>query len=207
VFGNNWDWVPDPTTPQPELAVTLRDASGEHHRLVLGRVNWKFWGLLHKLILPPDQPDPGHFWWGGDGNGRLDAPLVFTGIEARNLGNREPRKLYFDSAAFYYEPLPVVHYQPRPSKLPFPTSPDTILPSLSQPVRNEVVADAGGRAFRFVCAGDGAPLEYRYVPRTGTVPDRPGWRAGKRLGRPTPEWSGRWYRLRPPATWCGPRGG
>jgi hypothetical protein len=169
VFGNNWDWVPDPTTPQPEIAVTLRDATGQEHRLIVGRVNWKFWGLLHKRILPDAHTDDGHLFWGGDASGKIVAPAVFTGIEVRNCGNTAPRVLYFDSIGFYEEPPQIPQYKPIPAKLPFPTTPDTILPTCEKPVQLHLTRV--GDAWRCRAASPGDEIAWEYRPRTGTLSD------------------------------------
>ena len=169
VFGNNWDWVPDPTTPQPEIAVTLRDASGQEHRLEVGRVNWKFWGLMHKLILADGAKDVGHLYWGGNSDGKIKAPAVFTGIEVRNCGNTQPRVLYFDSVSFYQEAPQIPKYKPIPAKLPFPTTPDTILPSCETPVTVRVVRHGEGWEAR--ATGGDEEVTYNYNPKTGTLSD------------------------------------
>lgn len=191
VFGNNWAWVPDPSTPPVEIAVTVRDATGEEHRVSLGTVNWKFWGVLHKLIGADTTEDVSHHAWGGDRDGRLDFPAAFTGIEIRNCGNREPRVLYFESVAFYQEEAPKLTYQPIPERLPFPTTPDTILPSVLAPVRNTLRQE--GNAYVFTCAGEGEPLEYRYVPETGSLSDLT-CRRGEVSFRPA-EGAGLWWQV------------
>ncbi|MCX6360668.1 MAG: hypothetical protein NT029_12710 [Armatimonadetes bacterium] len=100
IFGNNWDWMPDPATPQVEIVLLVRDRTGETHRLPTGRVNWKFWGLLHRTVPAAPEADPGRSYQGGDRNGRLDGPAAFVGVEIRNCGNKAPRTLYLDSVAF-----------------------------------------------------------------------------------------------------------
>jgi hypothetical protein len=52
VYGNNWAWAPEPKTPQVRIAVLMRGANGEEVRLLLGRVQWKEWWLMHHRLTP-----------------------------------------------------------------------------------------------------------------------------------------------------------
>ncbi len=168
VFGNNWDWVPDPATPQVDLAVTLRDATGQEHRLAVGRVNFKFWGLFHKLILADPGRDLGHLAWGGAADGVIHPPAVFTGLEVRGAGNQQPRVLYFDSVAAYLEGPQIPKFQPVPARLPFPTTPDTILPDAGP---GTVALAQDGEQWRWTCRAGDETVEYLYRPVTGTLAD------------------------------------
>ncbi|MBI2297365.1 MAG: hypothetical protein HYU66_00185 [Armatimonadetes bacterium] len=61
----------------------------------------------------------------------------------RNCGNQQPRVIYLDSVAAYEEGPQIPQFQPVPARLPFPTTPETILP----PVRDSgVVAWVNGVA-------------------------------------------------------------
>ena len=168
VFGNNWDWMPDPTTPQVEIVLLVRDRTGETHRLPTGRVNWKFWGLLHRTVPAAPAADPGRSYQGGDRNGRLDGPAAFVGLEIRNCGNKAPRTLYFDSVAFYTEALPRVAFAPQPP-LPIPTRRDTIVPPPLSPVR--LIVRRTGRSFVFASSNAHGEVGYVYTPNTGTLDD------------------------------------
>jgi len=197
VFGNNWDWVPDPTTPQPEVMVRLVDRSGEFHRISLGRVNWKYWGILQARI-PALARGPSRTVWGGDGNGALDQPARLAAIELRNAGSPEPRILYLDSLAFYRDAMPRVTFRPRPCRLPFPTRAGTILPSTLSPVTNAVVRM--GSTWRLSASGPGGSTVWQYTPATGTLGDLV-CRVGGRTFRPAdgagPEWMAGGERLGP----------
>jgi len=47
LYGNNWAWVPDKTTPQVNVNVLFRTTDGKTVRTPLGNVRWKEWFLMH----------------------------------------------------------------------------------------------------------------------------------------------------------------
>lgn len=169
VFGNNWAWMPDPSTPQVLISLELKDARGETHVIDLDRVNWKFWSMMHKCVRANVKEDERHAAFGGDGNGVLDFPAHLNAIEVRGGTNAEDRTLYFDSIIFRTEKTDLPKIETKLDNLPFPTTPDTILPPLSEPVRNSIEQE--GYTYRFI-AGEGQDaLEYVYTPKTGTLSD------------------------------------
>lgn len=169
VFGNNWSWVPDPATPQVQIVVELEDRAGEKHVIYMEPVHWKFWTMLHKCIRSEVNKDERHRAWGGDGNGMLDFPAALTAVEVHGGTNTEPRSIYLDSIIFREE-------KPNPPKidvklddLPFPTTPDTILPEFAEKIENSVTQN--GKTFVFQAKSASGTVEYAYTPGTGTLSD------------------------------------
>jgi hypothetical protein len=150
LYGNNWAWEPDPTTPQVNVNVLFRDSEGRVTRVPLGHVNWKEWFLMHRR-LPSETTGS------------------FEGIEFTNCRNTEDRALYLDNLAVYKEELKPLTFQPRP-KPPFPTREETILPD-NLTSRFSVSLTQSGAGYLFRYNGDDGELEYRYEPRTGTLSD------------------------------------
>jgi len=169
VYGNNWDWVPDPTTPQVRIWVRLADAAGQRHRICLGVVNFKFYGFLHKRLRDDPRGDPNHLYWGGPADGKIHPPARLEAIEVHGGTNPEPRTIYIESVAFYQDDMHPPAFRPELiENLPFPTTPDTILPTLAQPTTVELVRD--GDSYLFTAQGD-ERVVWRYTPRTGTLSD------------------------------------
>jgi len=182
VYGNNWAWVPDPTTPQVEVRVLLRGRSGRLARVVMGRVRWKEWWLMHRRLTP-------------DQLALVADGATLEALEVAGCRNQEDRVLHFDNLAVYQEQLPPLKFEPRPKRgidlpegqttgtntgpgrLPFPTREETILPD-NLTDRFQVGLESSQGEFLFRYRGDDGQLVYRYKPATGT------------LGDVTAEWSG-----------------
>jgi hypothetical protein len=175
VYGNNWGWNPDPTTPPVEIRVLLESADGKLLPVAMGRVRWKEWWLMHRrltseqLDLLGDQPR-------------------FVGLEITYGTNDADRVLYFDNLAAYQEPLPPLKFQSRPQRgielppgqsvgvhrgpgqLPFPNRDETILPdNLTREFKVETLTEGDTYLFRY--RGSDGELIYRYRPNTGTLGD------------------------------------
>jgi hypothetical protein len=166
VYGNNWGWAPDATTPPVDLALHLTDRAGKNHRLLLDRVRWKEWWLIHRR-LPPELLAQG--------------PLELDAVAVEGCANPDERELYFENLVFLREELKLLVFQPRPrrgidpfpgqspganvgpGRLPFPTREDTILPTnRSTAFRNEIAQ--GSEGFVFIYRGDDGVLEYSLTP-------------------------------------------
>jgi len=175
VHGNNWAWVPDPKTPQVEIALLLRSKAGVPVRVILGRVNWCEWWLMHRRLTDEQLAF-------------LKDGAAFEGIEVSGGSNAENRSLFFDNLAIYQEPLPPLEFAKRaarpfdpcpdgtpgvnagPEKLPFPTRPETILPdNLTREFQTTL--EHAGNTFVFHYRGKDGHLAYRYTPTTGTLGD------------------------------------
>jgi len=175
VYGNNWAWAPDRTTPQVEIRVVLRGRGGELARASLGRVRWKEWWVMHRRLTP-------------DQLAVLAPGATVEAFEVVGGRNEEDRVLHFDNLAVYQEPLPPLKFEPRPQRglelppgqttgtntgpgrLPFPTREQTILPD-NLTDRFQLSLDASDNAFAFHYHGDDGHLVYRYKPATGTLSD------------------------------------
>jgi len=169
VFGNNWSWVPRADTPPVHIWVRLLDAAGQRHRINLGIVNFRFYGLLQRRLWDRPAGDPNHLYWGGPGDGKVHFPATLEAIEVHGGTNPEPRTIYLESVAFYQDDMALPSFRPELiENLPFPTTPDTILPTVSQPTQVRLAREDD--AFVFTLRGD-ERVVYRYTPVTGTLSD------------------------------------
>ncbi|NUQ65530.1 MAG: immunoglobulin domain-containing protein, partial [Pirellulales bacterium] len=175
VYGNNWAWVSDKTTPQVEIAVLLRSPATPTIRLVMGRVRWKEWWVMHAKLSPEQAA-------------LLKEGALLEAIEVSGGRNTEDRTLYFDNLSVYEEALAPLKFQPRPQRnltlfpgqspgtntgpggLPFPTREETILPdNLTDKFVVRLEEKEGGYLLHYT--GDDGHLVYRYQPATGTLGD------------------------------------
>ncbi len=173
-YGNNWAWVPDPTTPQVELAVWLLDAKDAEHRVPLTNVRWKEWWLVHKRI-PESALD------------QIAWPCRFAGLEVRRGANTEDRVLFLDSLSFHTEQLPALAFEARPARnlrlppgqgqglngtgkgrLPFPTREETILPT-NHERRFSTRARLTEGVATFTYAGRDCRVQYTLDPARGPL--------------------------------------
>ncbi len=189
VYGNNWGWSPDPTTPPVGIDVLLVTPAGAEHRVHLGTVRWKEWWLMHARLRPDEIK-------------ALQDGAAVAGIQITGARNKEDRTLYFDNLAVYQEVLRPLTFQPRPKrgiepfpgqttgtntgpgKLPFPTREETILPD-NLTTDFKTVLEQNGEEYLFRYRGSDGELIYRYRPDTGTLSDV------------TAEWIGRGAAMKP----------
>lgn len=175
IYGNNWAWVPDPTTPQVEVRALFQDSQGQEVQVSMTRVRWREWFLVHRRLTPEQQK-------------RLRDGAKFSGFMILNGRNTEDRVLYFDNLAVFVEEFPPLKFKPRPrrgiemlpgqgvgtntgpGKLPFPTRQETILPdNLTKRFTTTISRD--GQAWVFTYVGDDGRLTYRLEPKTGMLDD------------------------------------
>jgi hypothetical protein len=169
IYGNNWSWVPDPGTPAVETALRVIDATGQRHRLSFGCEDFKFYGMLTTRVPEPPAEAASYRHWGGANDGRVHAPARLEAIEVRNGTQPEPRTIYLESVAFYQDEMPLPSFRPElVADLPFPTTPETILPDLAQPTR--VSLQREGAAHVWTAEGD-ERVVWRYEPAAGTLSD------------------------------------
>ncbi len=184
VYGNNWAWAPDRSTPQVDIAVLLRGANNHQVRVSLGRVRWKEWFVMHRRLSREQLV-------------LLGNTVMLEGIEVLRGRNKEPRTLFFDNLALYKEQLPPLEFAPRPRRnltlpagqstgtntgpgvLPFPTREETILPdNLTNRFTTSVTE--GNHVWEFHYRGDDGHLVYRYKPSSGLLSDVTAcWNGGK----------------------------
>lgn len=169
-FGNCWGWVPDPQRPFLGTAILLRDAGGKDFALWPGAIDHAYWFMLSGRISAQQR-------------GEFKRPYSFVGFQFHGLTNIEPNTIYLGPCYALAEPLqPLVFPDWPPEKLPFPTRPETILPTnkckqFSNAVRRQ------GDAFVLGYAGEDTKLEYIYTPKDGTLGDIE-LRHGDRVLRP-----------------------
>ncbi len=174
VYGNNWAWVPDTSTPQVEIALIFRTRENQELRVPLGIVCWREWWLMHRKLSPEQQA--------ATRGGALAA------IEVTRGRNPEDRVLYFDNLSCYREELKPLQFEPRPRRnltlpaeqsvgtntgpgiLPFPTREETLLPD-NLTGDFQVSLREEGDSYLFTYQGADGVLEYRYLPQTGTLDD------------------------------------
>ncbi len=175
VYGNNWAWVSDKTTPRVEIALKFQNEADQTVRVSMDRVRWKEWWVLHRKLTAEQREQLGQ-----------RAKLV--GIEIAGGCNEEDHTLYFDNLSVYEEELPPLEFEPRPERnltlfpgqnpgtnlgpgrLPFPTREETILPdNLTQDF--EVKLEEVDGVYHFRYRGSDGELVYRYQPSTGTLGD------------------------------------
>ncbi|MGC8862886.1 MAG: hypothetical protein ACP5R5_08945, partial [Armatimonadota bacterium] len=184
IYGNVWEWAPEPGTPMVDIVILLLDPSGGEHSVYLTRVRWKEWWLAHKKLSAARRD------W------------TFSGIEVRGLSNPEPRSIFFDSIYFYKEVLKPLAFQPRPArnlKLPegqspglntgpgrlcFPTREDTILPSnFEKSFSNAAISPSPGR-YEFRYEGKDCSVSYVYEPRSGGLDEVSAYVNGRKVCLP-----------------------
>jgi hypothetical protein len=168
IYGNNWDWVPDPKTPQVPVSLVIRDAGGSLHEIPITRVRWEEWWLVHH-VLPPDL--------------LAGAPLRLEGIRVDGCKNSEDREIFFEDLAFFQEDFKPLAFAPRPSRglalfpgqsaganvgpgrLPFPTRETTILPENGEPeFETRLVSSSQESRFSLIYQGRDARIEYLLAP-------------------------------------------
>jgi len=166
MFGNNWAWVSDPSTPRVLVSLLILDPDSKLHVLDLTRVNWKEWWLVHKVLPRPLL-------------GRV--PLRFAGIRISGAANKADRELFFEDLVFFKESFPPLKFAARPKRgidpfpgqsagansgegrLPFPTRQQTILPeNYSRQFATKLQRDADAWIFTYKDAE--TELQYRVKP-------------------------------------------
>ena len=168
VYGNNWAWRTDPTTPRVQIDVLVRPAGGKEFAVSLGQVRWKQWFLMHRKLSASRRA-------------AVASGSHCTGFRITRGTNAKDRVLYFDNLAFCAERLEPLTFPARrargvepfagqsrglntgPGRLPFPTRAETILPTnLAKTSKPTLRVDGAGWVFDY--AGTDGRLRYRYEP-------------------------------------------
>ena len=163
VYGNNWSYGRDPSTPPVTIALNLQANDGRKLRISMGTVHWKEWWVIHHRLTPEEQSLAAQ-------GARLES------IEITGGRNADDRILYFDNLSAYQEALPPLTFQPRPErgikpfdgqstgtntgpgKLPFPTREETLLPdNLTSDFK--VALETAGQAYVFHYRGGDGHLD------------------------------------------------
>ncbi len=152
-------WLFGPSGPAPTTTVALEDANGVRHKVTLSGTGSR-WAKIR--------------WW-GCGAVLLPEKAVFPvkvlSIQFSKLSNRvENDYLCFDRLGLYQVPKVVMADSSKMMGVPFPTTPDGIMPiGMGKGGTNVVTKE--GEAFAFSYKDDEASVSYRYVPVTGTLGD------------------------------------
>ncbi len=175
VYGNNWGYARDASTPPVSLAMLFRDAKGEFE-IPIATVNWKEWHLCRRRL---DAAQIDRVRCGG---------AAFAGLVVRGARNAADRTIWFDNLAVLTETFAPLTFSARPrrgidpppggiagvntgdGRLPFPARPETILPPALDP-RCRVTALREGDAFLFTSDSRDGRVTWRYTPVTGTFDD------------------------------------
>ncbi|MHB1457360.1 MAG: hypothetical protein ACYC0V_10650 [Armatimonadota bacterium] len=169
VFGPEFSFHPRVTYPFTQISLELVDRNGEIHNIGMDQLDWKFWSLMHKCVRVNTATDERHTAQGGDRDTKIQWPARLTAIEIRGC-HKDNRTIYFDSIIFRKEKPNLPKFNADLSKLPFPTTKDTILPSVSDaPVENRLAKESS--SYRFTAKSASETITYLYTPRTGTLSD------------------------------------
>lgn len=167
IYGNRFDYEPDPTTPPITIVAYLRDAAQRLHTVGVG-MRWKDWFLVHRK-LPTD----------------MTFPVVLESIEIAGGWQGQEREIFLDSFQIYRETTQPLPFAPRPrrnltplpgqsmgantgaTKLAFPTRDETILPMhMSGAFANRIVPGGAGQ-WRFEYKGADGTIAYTFDATLG----------------------------------------
>jgi hypothetical protein len=170
IYGNNWSWESDPTTPRVTVSLLLRDRNGAHRDFdIVRQLGWKEWWLVYGVV-PKEILE--------------NAPLHFAGIRVSGCANGDNRELFFEDLAFFQETFPPLSFAPRPKRgidpfpgqdvganrgagrLSFPVRAETILPeNLVSSFKTRLIRTGNeAQAWEFVYEGSDARLGYEVRP-------------------------------------------
>jgi hypothetical protein len=158
-YGDNWGWVAAPN--RPSLHAIIEDAAGAEHQIDFGTIDAIYWFLAHARVKlmgahAAESPD-------------IKFPAKLKGLRIDDIKRDEASAIYLDNLTFYTEPLKPLDVPPPKAPNPFPTTRDTILPTVYDPVTNTV--QHRGDAWTLKCASSQGDSEYLWQPRRGDLGD------------------------------------
>ncbi|HOX36919.1 MAG TPA: hypothetical protein PL033_02930 [Candidatus Brocadiia bacterium] len=175
IYGNNWGWMPDPTTPEVIIEVIFKSASGREVAVNVGRVNWQEWWVMRSKLLPEQKS-------------QLAAGASLVGIRISNASNKDDRMIFLDNLSVYTDEAKPLKFEPRPERnltlfpgqspgtntgpgeLPFPTREETILPTnLAEEFKTDLTEKDG--VYTFAYSDAFLSLNYMYKSTTGKLDD------------------------------------
>ena len=165
--GNNWGWINPPQHARVGIYIVIEDAKGARYRLHVGQNDCEYWFLLHQTVVSPTGRLLAERL--GAGEGPLTYPARFIGVDITGVSDRTEAELYLDALSLYKIEWKPLSFEPIPDKLPWPTTPDTILPTFKQPVTGSV--EQVGQAWVFTARGADETVRYRYAPEKGSLDD------------------------------------
>ena len=142
-----------------QVSVQVKDAAGKEHAIEMHSreqpfVFWSGWYLWHRT-LPA----------------KVKAPAQVLSLTFHDFSGASPNTVYFDNLECYaIDRSPIASNVPAWKDCPFPTTPDTILPSLATKTAFRNAVRREGDSVILAYEGD-EPITYRYTPRTGTLSD------------------------------------
>jgi len=192
VRGNTWSFMSRQTQAMVGINVLVEDSQGQTFRIPMDPNNHDYWFLSHRTCVSPNGASVAYENMDGK-EGRMVHPCRFTGIEVTAVNNVKVERLHFDALQFYVMEYPALEFKSIPEDLPWPTTPDTLLPSLKAPVSIQSRFSLGKCVWEVV--GDEI-IQFEYLPHTGLLDDlrvmaggqvfHPCWGGGI-----TFEWAGR----------------
>ena len=188
VRGNNWSFAQPAAPMRARVAVLIEDAAGERYRIELDSVTFDYWCVMHRTLANPANGSLNSCIIPQDGaSDTIEYPATFLGIECLGFRNSKPARLHFDALSFYVMRYPPLTFDPPPEQLLWPTTPDTILPTVADALRS-VSLERDGEAFLWEAAYEGETIRVRYTPTDGSLGDitvetggqtfQPCWRGG-----------------------------
>ncbi len=167
MHGNTWSFIRNQNNAMVAISVLVRDAAGRNFSIPMDPNNADYWFLSHCTCVSPDGSKV--MYLAADGSSEhIQYPASFTGIEVRSVHNKKTEALHFDALQFYVMDYAPLEFEPLPEDLPWPTTPDTMLPSLKTPVAMEMHLTDTSCTWRV--SGNESIL-FTYAPKTGTLDD------------------------------------
>lgn len=185
VFGNLWEWAPEPGTPFLNISILLRDKDDKEQTIPLTRLRWKEWWLTHKKLGQPMES------------------ASLAGIKFDGINNAEARSIYLGPLYTYKEDLKPLEFEPRPARnltlmpgqdqglnatgkgrLPFPTREETILPSNFAEDYSVSLNKTAEEEWAFLYKGRDGEIKYIYKPKTGSLGEIEVYMDGRKAALP-----------------------
>ena len=176
IYGNNWAWVQDKTTPRVSVSLLFQLPEGNEIAVPLTYVRWREWFLCHYRFTPEQQKTLNR------------KGCFFSGIKVTGGTNSEDRSIWFDNIALFKEEFKPLEFSKRPQRgitmfpgqdsgqntgsgrLPFPNREETILPVNKDP-NAKISVSKSDRFFQFFYEGSDGKLTVIYEPISGTWSD------------------------------------
>ena len=167
IHGNTWTFDRNQRNALVGVNVLVRDAVNRDFTIPMDG-NWAdYWFLSHRTCVSPDGSTVMYTALDGKG-GRIEFPAAFAGIEVTGAYNQQTEWLHFDALQFYVMEYPPLEFASVPEVLAWPTTEDTILPTLKTPV--SVARQFYESHCEWRITGD-ETIIFRYTPETGTLDD------------------------------------
>jgi len=119
----------------------------------MGTMNYTYWFMMHAKL-----------------KSELKRPTSFVGFRFTNVSNTAKRAVYLGPCTFYKEDPQPLTFEPWPEELPFPTRPETILPTQKLKQFTNSVSQRGDATVFHYRAADG-DLAFRIRPGRGGLAD------------------------------------